>query len=109
MEFVEKGCVNEAEISAYLDENLGPVLTDDTESIVLGCTHYPFLSDQIRKYLGDRSIMLIDGSKGTSSQLKQRLADTELLRDDDHVGTVTMLNSSDDPHMLELSWKLLNM
>ena len=108
MEYVERGMEDEEELKNYLDEHLKPVLTDNTESIVLGCTHYPFIADEIRKYLGDDRIMLIDGSKGTSSQLKQRLADSGLLRDDGHKGGVTMLNSSDDPAMIDLSWRLFD-
>ncbi len=108
MEFVEEGVSDKERLMEYFDETLGPVLSDDTESIVLGCTHYPFLIKELREYLGDRPIMLIDGSKGTSSQLKQRLADCDLLRDDDHKGEVTMLNSSEDEEMIRLSWRLFN-
>ena len=108
MEFVEEGLKDQGEINKYYEETLGPVLTDDTESIVLGCTHYPFLRESLKEYLGDRNIMLIDGSKGTSSQLKLRLADSGLLRTDEHNGTVTMLNSSEDPKMIDLSWRLFN-
>ena len=108
MEMVEQGISEGDELVKYFDEHLKPVLTDDTESIVLGCTHYPFLTGAIRDYLGNRNIMLIDGSKGTSSQLKQRLADAGLLRTDGHEGKVTMMNSSEDPKMIELSWRLFN-
>ncbi len=108
MEFVEEGVSDKERLMEYFDETLGPVLSDDTESIVLGCTHYPFLIKELREYLDDRPIMLIDGSKGTSSQLKQRLADCDLLRDDDHKGEVTMLNSSEDEEMIRLSWRLFN-
>jgi glutamate racemase len=53
------------------------------------------------------NIVLIDGSKGTSSQLKRRLEEKDLLRDADHEGKVTILNSSEDPGMIELSKRLL--
>lgn len=43
MEFVEHGDLDGQELDDYFAEKLSPVLTDDTESIVLGCTHYPFL------------------------------------------------------------------
>ena len=108
-EYVEDGLKDHDGIMKYFDENLKPVLTDDTESIVLGCTHYPFLKKYLREYLGNRNILIIDGSKGTSSQLRRRMEEEGLLRDDDHEGVVTFLNSSDDPEMLELSEKLLRM
>lgn len=107
MEYVEKGISDRDGLMAYLDTTLGPYITDDTESIVLGCTHYPFIIKEIKEYLGGKNIVLIDGSKGTSSQLKRRLEDEGLLRDTDHVGSVTILNSSDDPEMIKLSERLL--
>ena len=66
MEFVEHGDLDGQELDDYFAEKLSPVLTDDTESIVLGCTHYPFLKKELRHFLGDRDIHLIDGSLGTS-------------------------------------------
>lgn len=107
MEYVEQGIRDKEGLMTYLGRILGPVLTDDTESIVLGCTHYPFIINEIKEYLGNRNIVLIDGSKGTSSQLKRRLEDEGLLREDDHKGKVTLLNSSEDPEMLRLSERLL--
>ena len=68
---------------------------------------YPFIIKEIREYLGDRNIVLIDGSKGTSSQLKRKLEENDLMRDGNHCGAVTILNSSDDHKMIELSERLL--
>ena len=62
MEFVEHGDLDGQELDDYFAEKLSPVLTDDTESIVLGCTHYPFLKKELRHFLGDRDIHLIDDS-----------------------------------------------
>lgn len=107
MEYVEKGISDKEGLMSYLDRTLGPYITEETESIVLGCTHYPFIINEIREYLGDRNVMLIDGSKGTSSQLKRKLEEKGILRDPDHEGKVTILNSSDDPEMIKLSERLL--
>ena len=46
MEFVEHGDLDGQELDDYFAEKLSPVLTDDTESIVLGCTHYPLLKKE---------------------------------------------------------------
>ena len=107
MEYVEQGISDREGLKDYLDRTLGPYVTDNTESIVLGCTHYPFIIKEIREYLGDRNIVLIDGSKGTSSQLKRKLEENDLMRDENHSGAVTILNSSDDPEMIKLSERLL--
>ena len=109
MEFVEHGDLDGQELDDYFAEKLSPVLTDDTESIVLGCTHYPFLKKELRHFLGDRDIHLIDGSLGTSRELMRRLKVQDLLRTDDHKGKVRIMNSSGRQELIDLSLKLLNL
>ena len=109
MEFVEHGDLDGQELDDYFAEKLSPVLTDDTESIVLGCTHYPFLKKELRHFLGDRDIHLIDGSLGTSRELMRRLKVQGLLRADDHKGKVRIMNSSGRQELIDLSLKLLNL
>lgn len=107
MEFVEKGDLDGTFLDAYFQEHLLPYLTENTETIVLGCTHYPFLRPHLREFLGDRPIQLIDGSFGTSRELKRRLQEKDLLREEEHHGSIRIENSSDRPEMIDLSWKLL--
>ena len=109
MEMVEHWSDDKAPLMKYFDEKLGPVLQDDTETIVLGCTHYPFIKKELREYLGDRDIALIDGAEGTAKQIRRRLEEEGLIRDKRHRGKVTMLNSSHDPAMIEISEKLFHM
>ena len=109
MEYVEHGELDGADLDAYFEEHLKPYITEDTETIVLGCTHYPFLSPHLKEYLKNDNIRLIDGSYGTSMELKRQLKEKNLLRDEERKGTVTIENSSHDEKILELSKKLLNM
>lgn len=74
MEFVEHGNLNGSFLEAYFNETLVPYLNDTTETIVLGCTHYPFLRPYLKEFLGERRIQIIDGSHGTSCELKRQLA-----------------------------------
>ncbi len=109
MEFVEQGNIDGEELDTYFDEHLSPYLSDDTETIVLGCTHYPFLKHHIKRFLGDRKISLIDGSLGTSLELKRRLEEKKLLRTIDRKGKIEIQNSTGREEMIELSYQLLNM
>ena len=109
MEFVEHGDLNGQELDDYFAEKLGDVLTDDTESIVLGCTHYPFLKKELRHFLGDRKIQLLDGSYGTSKELKRRLDEKGLLREENRIGIIEIENSSGKQELIDLSWKLLKL
>lgn len=107
MEFVEEGDIDGQDLDVYFKEHLAPFLTEDTETIVLGCTHYPFLKPHLRKFLGERSVRLIDGSRGTSQELKRQLSEKGLLRTEERQGNVVIENSTNRQEMIDLSWKLL--
>lgn len=109
MEYVEHGELDGEALDAYFEKHLKPYLNDNTETIVLGCTHYPFLSPHLKEYLNNDNIKLIDGSYGTSMELKRQLKEKNLLRDDERKGIVTIENSLHDEKIIELSKKLLNM
>ncbi len=109
MEFVERGRIEEDELNAYFEEHLLPYLSEDTETIVLGCTHYPFLKPYLRKFLEPRVIDLIDGSLGTSMELKRRLSEKNLLREENRKGYVKIQNSTGRQDMIDLSYRLLEM
>ncbi len=65
----------------YKDKNI--------DSIVLGCTHYPFIKDKIKKYF---NVDLLDGSLGVSREVKRQLELHNLLSNEGS-GEVTMINS----------------
>lgn len=108
MEFVEEGVLEGEKLDAYFDAVIKPELTEDVESIVLGCTHYPFLKPYLEKRLSGRDIALIDGSIGTAAELKRRLLEAGLLNDKDHAGDVEIINSIENEEMIERSFWLLD-
>ena len=126
--FVENCMFDQDLLEVYFAKHLGPYLSEKTESIVLGCTHYPFLRSNIRRFLKDRhmdtQVKLIDGSFGTARELKRRLAEKDLLINPTDVTTykispsdgspdplrnVEILNSSSDTEMVEKSYALLRL
>ena len=72
MEYVEQGILRGAEVEGYLLDKLEPYLKVPIDAVVLGCTHYPFLSGAIRRIVGRRP-EIIDGSIGIARQLERRL------------------------------------
>lgn len=109
MEFVEHGNLEGSFLAAYFNEHLVPYLSNNTETIVLGCTHYPFLKPYLKEFLGTRKIQIIDGSNGTSRELKRQLGERKLLQDDEHIGKIIIKNSLEKQEMIDLSWKLLDL
>lgn len=108
MEFVEHGDLESAVLDEYFREHLLPYLADDTETVVLGCTHYSFLRPHLREFLGGRDIKIIDGNLGTSAELRHRLFEKGLLNEVGE-GSIEILNSSGNSDMIERSYKLLSL
>ena len=106
MEFVERGMLRGPEVENYLFDRLEPYLKVPVDAIVLGCTHYPFLTGAIRRIVG-RGPEILDGSHGVAMQLGRRLAAAGMLRTQGGAGTVEFRNSLDEPEILALSRALL--
>lgn len=72
VELVEnlKGDTNEAEL--LLRQYLNPMINDNVDQIVLGCTHYPLLYKRIKKIVGNTATIInpsIAVAKQTQAQL----------------------------------------
>lgn len=109
MELVEAGDLEGRHIDEYFREYIAPYVNSQTETIVLGCTHYPFLRPHLRSFLKNDTIHLIDGSFGTARELKRRLDEKGLLKNGKERGTITFENSLESQRMIDLSKRLLEM
>ncbi|MFD3155506.1 glutamate racemase [Haloimpatiens sp. FM7330] len=105
-ELIEKGDLKSKEITKYLTEKLKDYKSSKIASIVLGCTHYPFIKSQIHEIV-NKDIPIIDGSLGTSKQLKRQLINLNLLSEKQEKGYVHIYNSLQDPKVNDLSYKLM--
>lgn len=80
---------------------------DKINSVVLGCTHFVFYKDYMKKILNN-NINIVDGNLGTTNHLKETLRERNELRSENKEGSITILNSSKDEKFIRLSVKLLN-
>ena len=65
------------EIKTLLDKYLLPYKNKKIDAIVLGCTHYPHIKNDIQKYFPKSTI--IDGNKGVAKRVKYQLETNNLL------------------------------
>lgn len=106
VELIESGIIEGQQIESYLKEKLKEFMYLDVASIVLGCTHYPFIKDELAKVVGEKTT-IIDGSVGTVNQLKRLLTSNNILNEKQSKGIVTIYNSSKNASLIDLSYKLL--
>ena len=96
---IERGDLGARDVVDLLEDLVGEY-RGKVDAVVLGCTHYPFVSDKIREVLGD--IVLFDGADGTARQLERRLADRGMLSYSADPGKVVFLSSKDTDDELQL-------
>jgi glutamate racemase len=94
MNFVERGDLDGDDVQKYLTELLFAFQEDPVDAVVLGCTHYPFLKQQIAAVLGEQ-VRIFDGGEGTAREMKRRLSEAGLLSGSVSRGEVFFDNSLD--------------
>ena len=104
VELIEQGRGNSVEAEILLRSLLKDYI-GNIDALVLGCTHYPFAAEAISRVLGEQ-VALLDGGDGTARETKRRLALAGLLNDG--CGEIVIENSSTDPKIIELAYRLLN-
>ncbi|WP_205172798.1 glutamate racemase, partial [Burkholderia sp. LMG 13014] len=77
VEAIERGDTNSPALRALLDSYLQPMLDDGADTLVLGCTHYPFFTETIRDLVGDR-LTIVDTSDAIARQLMRVLDERNL-------------------------------
>ncbi|MDR1496945.1 MAG: glutamate racemase [Puniceicoccales bacterium] len=96
VELVEAGKGDSPEADALLRERLAPLLAAGIDSLVLGCTHYPFLSAAIRRVAGE-SVTLISTGKAVARRVQQLLLERGLAAEADTVATHWFYASAPSP------------
>ena len=69
VELIEAGKLYSEEMTNLLSYYINPLIKAEVDCLVLGCTHYPYLIPQIRKFVGNR-IQIIDSGEAVAKQTK---------------------------------------
>ena len=86
VELIEDGKIYTKEMQTLLENYLHPLLAKNIDCLVLGCTHYPYLIDQIREIIGEK-IQIIDSGEAVAKQTKAILAQNNKLNLNQQKGT----------------------
>jgi glutamate racemase len=102
VELVEKGCTSGPEAEGVVTESLKPLLDEGADRLVLGCTHYPFLSETISQTAAiiapGRDIKVIDPAPAVAKHLLEIMKENRLIKKD---GFNIVLKSSGDDTILQ--------
>lgn len=104
-ELIEKSPLDSPELEKYISKLLAPY--KGVDSVVLGCTHYPFIKNLISSALPNAQIF--DGGFGTAKEAIRRIGVAGLLNDSNEKGKINFITSKDGEtieryrHFLEIN------
>ncbi len=75
---IEEGFINHPIAHSIIYNYLSDKKLKDIETLLLGCTHYPLVIDEIKKFYGSR-VRVIDSPKIVASYIRDILGKNELL------------------------------
>lgn len=78
VEFVEAGVTDSPEVLAVAEEYLAPLRHAGVDTLVLGCTHYPFLEGAISYVMGPE-VSLVSSDTETAKDVYRQLVSRSLL------------------------------
>lgn len=110
VELVERGKTHGPEAEEVVETSIEPLLDAGADTIVLGCTHYPFLSDTIRlvasRLVPDRDVTIIDPAPAVAKHLVE-VMNKEGISSADATGyALELIASGDSTTLVEVAKSL---
>lgn len=108
VEFVERGETASDQVHVLAERLLAPLVAAQVDTLLLGCTHYPFLARTISDVMG-RDVVLVSSADETAFNVRAILDDPVLARPA-HAGRPVShrwISSGDVGRFVELGRRLL--
>lgn len=107
VEAVEQDREDEPATEAMVRGVLEPIIARGADVIVLGCTHYPFLKDAIRRVVGDRAVEVIDSGEAVEKRVESLLDRYDLRAATDNEPRLEFVTFADEEYRFRLQRKAL--
>ncbi len=91
---IEAGELDSEKTKKILEDALLPMLEKNIDTVVLGCTHYPFVIPLIEKIVGD-NVRVIDPAPAVAKQVERLLEAKGLRNQSNENGLVVFFTSGD--------------
>lgn len=107
VEQVERGALDAPETEAILRQAVGPMVEAGVDTIVLGCTHYPFVVPVLERVLGD-DVAIIDPAPAVARHTRNVLQQKHRLAPETQLGSLRLLTTGDATRLSDLVRLLLD-
>lgn len=92
VEQVELGELHDARTRELVEKFVQPLLAKNVDTLVLGCTHYPFLESLIREAAGP-TVTIVDPAAAVARELARRIGSNGLAAPREQAGRETFFTS----------------
>jgi glutamate racemase len=99
VELIEEGNITHPRTHKILENALEPMLKQNIDKVVLGCTHYPFVIPMIKDIVG-KGVKVIDPAPAVAMQVG-RLLDSFYLRTEDLKGSIEFQTTGDSQKLAD--------
>ncbi len=106
VEFVERGETDSDQCHVLAERLLSPMRSDRVDTLLLGCTHYPFLARTIGDVMG-RDVVLVSSAEETAFEVLSIISETGVGHRTAAKGSHRFLSSGDVGWFRELGSRLL--
>jgi glutamate racemase len=94
VQLIEQGNLNGTETYRILEDALLPMIEKNIDTVVLGCTHYPFVIPLIHQIVGE-NVRVIDPAPSVAKQVRRVLEEGGLNNETRARGDVKLYTSGD--------------
>ena len=100
VEMIESGMLQSKEVEQLLQSYTQPMIEQGADHLVLGCTHYPFLTPILTRIL-PQHIKIVDCNGAVAKQIERVLNKKDLGCKSQNLGNTTYFCTGDSPTMLQ--------
>lgn len=104
---IEAGKLDTQETKRILEDALKPMIKQGIDTVVLGCTHYPFVIPMIEQIVGP-NVRVIDPAPAIARQTMHLLERDQIAKPGPQSGRLTFFTSADSADLQALLPKLLD-
>jgi glutamate racemase len=106
VEFVERGETESDQVHVLAERLLAPLMDAEVDTLLLGCTHYPFLARTIADVMG-RDVVLVSSAEETAFDVRNLIALGNLAREGTEPGRHRFVSSGDIAWFAAMGRRLL--
>ena len=106
VEFVERGEIDSDQVHVLAERLLSPLVHQGVDTLLLGCTHYPFLARTIGDVMGPE-VVLVSSAEETAFDIRHMLERSLLQRTSTEAPRHRFSSSGDVEHFAQMGRHLL--